>query len=415
MVEAEEAAVLGGLLLDGSMFSEVSAVLQERDFFSEQNRLIWRAMVSLTLDGKPIDLISVTGELRAHTCLTKAGGSVYVSGLVDSVQDVKNILYYAQQVKKESVDRDLVRIGSRLKDKRTAIETRIEVAFSSLNDLSGELVQSKEMRISDVLQGILSDIESGKGQEGEIKTGFHELDRSLLGFGAGDLIVIGARPSIGKSSFALQIASKVAKQSKNVFYVSPEMTEAQLGRRLLSAQSGVPYIKLLKPKSLTEKEKETLRETSKATSVLPLTIDDTSMQSVDEVRIKARRMQARGGIDLLIVDYLQLLCPGDDSKEEVTKVSKGLKALAKDLGIPVIAVTQLSRNVEYRDDKKPKLSDIRGSGQIEQDSDTVMFLWYPEKDKPIMEVFIDKNRNGPLGAALYEFDRHTTKFKARGW
>ena len=415
MAEADELAVLGALLLDGGMYAEVSGYLKERDFFSEQNRLIWRAMQSLTFDGKPIDLISVSNELREHTCLTKAGGSTYVSSLIDQVPDVNNVEYYAKEVKRDSASRDLVRIGNHLRDGRTSVENRMEAAFSALNDLSGQSIKSSEARIGDVLNNILAEVDSGEGQEGEIKTGFFELDKALLGFGAGDLIVVGARPSVGKSAFALQVAANVAKQNKSVLYISPEMSEAQLGRRLLSSESGVPYTSLLKPKGLSDEAKETLHRIAGTISTLPLVIDDTAQQSLADVRVKARRMQSRGGIDFLIVDYLQLLCPGDDSKEEVTKISKGLKAIAKDLSIPVMAITQLSRNLEYRDDKRPRLSDIRASGQLEQDADTVMFLWYPSKEKPIIEVFVEKNRNGALGAAQYEFDRHTTRFKPKGW
>lgn len=415
MAEADEVAVLGALLLDGGMYPEVSSYLKERDFFSEQHRLIWRSMQSLTFAGKPIDLISVCNELREHTCLTKAGGSVYVSSLVDQVPDVNNLGYYAKEVKRDSVARDLTRIGKHLSDNRTSVESRMEAAFSALNELSAESIHSSEARIGDVLNNILAEVDSGEGQEGEIKTGFHELDKALLGFGAGDLIVVGARPSVGKSAFALQVAANVAKQNKSVLYISPEMSEAQLGRRLLSSESGIPYTSLIKPKGLDDEAKEKLHRVAKGINTLPLVIDDTAQQSLADVRVKARRMQSRGGISFLIVDYLQLLCPGDDSKEEVTKISKGLKALAKDLSIPIMAITQLSRNLEYRDDKRPRLSDIRASGQLEQDADTVMFLWYPSKDKPVIEVFVEKNRNGALGAAQYTFDRHTTRFKPKGW
>jgi replicative DNA helicase len=212
---------------------------------------------------------------------------------------------------------------------------------------------------------------------------------------------------VGKSAFSLQVAWNIAKQGKRVFYVSPEMSKMQLTMRLLSMQSGVPYMSI-KAGKVSATELERVREARDMIINLPLDIDDSPDQTIESVRLQARRMQAGSGISLLMVDYLQLLCKGDDSKEAVTVVSKGLKGIAKDLSIPVWAVTQLSRQLEYRDDKRPRLSDIRGSGQLEQDADVVMFIWAPTHAKT--EVFVEKNRNGPLGATTLKFDKETTKF-----
>lgn len=415
MGRSEETAVLGSLLIDGSMIEEVSLILKERDFFSEQHKLIWRAMQSLTQDGKPIDVLTVASELRDHKCLTRAGGAAYISSLTDYVPDIANVCYYAKEVKKESASKDLVRVGNNLTDEGIPVTDRLEIGLNALSNLVQESTRSKEVRISEVMSKLMTDIEDGVDAIGGIKTGFSDLDKHLLGLSPGDFVVVGARPSVGKSAFALQVAANIAKQNKSVLYVSPEMTEDQLARRLLASESGVPYEKLLVPSSLTDSDKKKIIEQNQNIKRLPLIIDDSASQTLADVRVKARRVQARGGLDFIIVDYLQLLCPGDDSKEEVTKISKGLKALAKDLEIPVLGITQLSRNLEYRDDKRPRLSDIRATGQIEQDADIIMFLWYPEPTTPIVEIFIEKHRNGPLGAAKYTFNKDTTRFIPRGW
>ena len=190
------------------------------------------------------------------------------------------------------------------------------------------------------------------------------------------------------------------------------MSKLQLGMRLLSLESGVPYMKI-KSGKVKGDELERVRSAKNAILNLPLVIDDSPDQTIESVRLQARSMQARTGLDLLLVDYLQLLCEGDDSKENVTKVSRGLKSIAKDLHIPVWAVTQLSRQIEYRDDKRPHLSDVRGSGQIEQDVDACLFIWQATSKKT--EVFIEKNRNGPLSSCMLTFDKETTKFIQGGW
>ena len=200
-----------------------------------------------------------------------------------------------------------------------------------------------------------------------------------------------------------------------VLFISPEMSKEQLGRRLLSLESDVSYQRILKSQYISKVNSEALRDAYDRIRTLPLVIDDSSHQTLQDVRIKARRMQSRGGLDLLIVDYLQLLAAGDDSKEEVTRISKGLKAIAKDLMIPVWAVSQMSRSVRYRESKRPELEDLRGSGQLEQDADVVMFLWFPTTDRKKIEVFIEKHRNGPLGSATYKFDPDTTKFESGSW
>lgn len=403
----EEVALLGALMIDGKQYIQAAQILQESDFYKEEHRLIWRAMTDLYNKETSIDIISVIGRLRDIKDLTRAGGASYVSELGDTLADTANIEFYAKEVKKSSSSRKLAVVGKRLQDHSVDPGERIDIAFSGLNEIAKVAINSNEARIGDIATQVYQDVLNQNGKTRGVMIGFPGIDRALDGINQDELIVLGARPSVGKSAFSLQVAWNIAKQGKRVFYVSPEMSKMQLTMRLLSMQSGVPYM-AIKGARVSPTEMERVKDARDMIINLPLDIDDSPDQTIESVRLQARRMQAGNGISLLMVDYLQLLCKGDDSKEAVTVVSKGLKGIAKDLHIPVWAVTQLSRQLEYRDDKRPRLSDIRGSGQLEQDADVCMFIWNVSSAKT--EVFIEKNRNGPLGATTLRFDKETTKF-----
>jgi replicative DNA helicase len=412
--EDEEVAVLGAILSDGSCFQEASSIIEVRDFYREQNRLVWRAMAALSDKGNSIDVISVCAKLKEHKALTSAGGSSGVSSMMDSLFDVQNIVYYAHEVKSASIGRDLKRIGSRLMLNDVKPEQRMDIAFSALSEVNKRASLTKETSVGDVSKGIIADVLDGNGFDTGIPMGFAELDEPMNGLNKKSLIILAARPSIGKSAFSLQVAANAAKRNVPVLFLSPEMSKLQLTKRLLSMESGVPYTKIMSSKKLSDSDINDLKEADKRIRTIPLKIDDSSEQTIVTARLKARRVLCDGG--LLIIDYLQLLCEGDDSKEEVTKVSKGLKAIAKDLEIPVWAVSQLSRNIVYRDSQRPTLSDLRGSGQLEQDADAVLMLWQPKKsDGSKIEVFIEKHRNGPLGQTTLHFDKSTTKFTTGEW
>ncbi|MGW8182024.1 MAG: replicative DNA helicase, partial [bacterium] len=351
------------------MLNEVSSYLYERDFYDERNRLIYRAINELSQRGVAVDIVSVIAVLREKRALTRAGGAAYVSSLIDDAPDIANVKFYADEIKKVSLSRDLHRVGKILQQSNDPPRERLDKAFATLAELSNTSIASKEAAIGDISKDILARVLDGNGVSEGIKTGFSELDRSLWGLCPSDLIILAARPSVGKSAFTLQVAANVAKRNHPVLYISPEMSEEQLGRRLLSLESGVSYQRILKSKYISRANSDALREAHDRIRTLPLVIDDSSRQSLQDVRIKARRMHARMGLDLLVVDYLQLLATGDDSKEEVTMISKGLKSIAKDLEIPVWAVSQLSRGITMRESKRPELQDLRGSGQLEQDAD----------------------------------------------
>ena len=415
MVDDNEIAVLAACILSEDALSTASSLLVERDFYKEQHRIIWRAVQTLVLDNEPVDVLSVINLLRGKQALTRAGGASYVASLMDQLPDAANVMHYAKEVKGASTSRDLTRIGRGMMDETIDPTGRMETAFGLLSDLSNSSVTTRETLIGDVAAGIVARVSSGVDVQDGVKTGFDGLDEPLGGLSGGDYLILAARPSIGKSAFALQVGTSVAKRNHPVLYISPEMTEAQLTQRMLSAESAVSYKKISKPSSMTESERTAVLEAYERTRTLPLVIDDSPDQNVMEVRLKARRMKAKTGLDLIIVDYLQLLCAGDDNKEEVTAISKALKGIAKTVDVPILAVSQLSRAMTYQNRKRPELTDLRGSGQLEQDADSVLFLWHPSAAKDKIEVFIEKNRNGPLGAEEFFFNQDTTKFSKGAW
>ena len=415
--EESECAVLGAALASTGAYQEISDYLEERDFYPERHRLIFRAMRELAEEGNPIDVISVKNKLKEHTCLTRCGGATYLSTLTDHVPDVVNIRYYADEIKKVSLARDLRVVGGNLSRTEETPREDLAKAFERLAELADRAIVSNEESVGDLSGGLLREVLDGEQSSGNgLRIGFSELDKDLWGLHKGDLVILAARPSIGKSAFTLQVCSNIAKQNSTVLFISPEMSKQQLIRRLLSLESGVSYQRILKSQYISKVNAEALNLAHERISTLPLVIDDSSRQTLQDVRIKARRMQARRGLDLLVIDYLQLLGVGDDSYSVVSEISFGLKSLAKDLQIPVWAVSQMSRGVAQRDNRRPELSDLRGSGQLEQDADAVLFLWHPDqKDRSKVEIFIEKHRNGPLGAATYKFDKDTTKFVSGAW
>ena len=414
----EEVAVLGAVLQDPAALKEASGILLERDFYKEEHRLIWRAITELETEGKSIDVLSVVSKLKQHRCLTKVGGAAYLSSLSDYLPDVANVSYYAELVKKSYVDRELNKIGRKLQHKGMPPEQKMDIAFGALSELNRDSAITKESKVGVVSADVMSKIVEGNGFHEGVKIGFPALDEPLNGLNREHYIILAARPGVGKSAFSLQVAANVAAKGNNVLFISPEMSEKQLTMRLLSLRSGVNHEHIVKPQNLEPGEVDSLRAAHEGIRTLPLTIDDSSEQTITQVRLKARRIQATSGLDLLMIDYLQLLCEGDDSKEKVTMVSRGLKAIAKDLCVPVWACSQLRRAYGDEVHKRPDKSQLRGSGQLEQDADAILLMWHPsQKDKSKVEVIIDKNRHGRLGQTTLHFEKKTTAFSERdsGW
>ena len=409
----EEEALLGAILNHGAAYQEVAIIVEHTDFYKEENRLIWRGMTELNNRGKKIDPVAVLTILKEKRCLTKAGGAKYVSSLVDTLADVSNAKYYAQEVNNASRGRELKRAGRKMSNDDVSPQKRLDMAFEDLAEINKRACYSKSISVGDVSADIMSTIIEGNGFHGGVKTGFYNLDMPLNGLKPQSYYVLGARPSIGKSALALQIAQNVSRTGKRVLYISPEMSQQQLVFRLLSMESAVPYEKITRGEDLKDEERDSLVEANDRIKLLPITIDDSSDQSVVNIRLKSRQCAVGSGLDLLIVDYLQLLCPEDDDKASVTKISKGLKAIAKDLEIPVLVCSQLRRRYG-QEPRRPDSSRLRGSGQIEQDADAILLMHRPDRDnKRKIEVFISKHRNGPLGQTMLEFDLDTTRFTER--
>jgi len=287
---------------------------------------------------------------------------------------------------------------------------RLDIAYAELAEINERATYGESSSVAEVSSHLMSNIIDGNGFLGGVKTGFYNLDDPLNGLQKKHLIILGARPSGGKSAMALQIAVNAARGGGNVLFFSPEMTKEQLGTRLLSMESGVPYKKLDRQVDLKEEERDSLRDALDTIKLLNITIDDTSSQNVAQIKLKSRQHK---GLSLVIVDYLQLLCEGDDDKAAVTKISRDLKAMAKDLKIPVLACSQVRRRYG-QEPRRPNKSMLKGSGQQEQDADSVILLWFPEKSNlGKVEAFLDKNRHGPLGQTMLEFDLETTRFTER--
>jgi replicative DNA helicase len=414
----EEEAVLGAILTQGSTYQEAAVIIKETDFYNEQHRLVWRAMTELNNLGKPIDPVAVSTILREHKCLTRAGGPSFISGLVDVLCDVSNIKYYAEAVNSAARGRELKRLGRRLMDDDIPPHQRLDIAYTETSEINERATIGKSSTVGEVSSQIVSDIVDGDGFSGGIKTGFYNLDDPLNGLQKKHLIILGARPSTGKSAMALQIAAHVAGQGGHVAFFSPEMTDFQLNMRLLSLKSGIPYKKLDRGNKLKEDDQDALRDALNTIKLLNITIDDSSAQTTTRIKLKSRQYATSPrGLSLIIIDYLQLLCEGDDDKASVTKISRELKAMAKDLNVPVLACSQIRRRYG-QEPRRPNKSMLKGSGQQEQDADSVILLWYPEKgNKQKVEAFIDKNRHGGLGQAMLYFDKETTRFEEHegGW
>lgn len=406
--EAEE-AVLGAILTQGSTYQEAAVIIHnEHDFYKEEHVLIWRAMTELNSRGIEIEMAAVETILREKKVLTRIGGVTTLTSLSDTMADVANVEFYARAVNSAARGRELKRSGRKMMNDDISPERRLDIAYTEMAEINERAVYGESTSVGETSSQLMADIVEGNGILGGIKTGFYNLDEPLNGLQKEHLIILGARPSGGKSAMALQIAVHVASQGGNVLFFTPEMTSRQLNTRLLSMESGVPYKKLDRPTILKEDEKDALRAALVTIKLLNIAIDDSSVQNVTQIKLKARQHK---GLSLIIVDYLQLLCEGDDDKAAVTKISKGLKAIAKDLNVPVLACAQVRRRYGP-EPRRPNKSMLKGSGQIEQDADSVVLLWFPDaSSNKQVEAFIDKNRHGSLGQTMLEFDLDTTRFE----
>ncbi|KUJ96513.1 MAG: Replicative DNA helicase [Desulfonauticus sp. 38_4375] len=427
-LEAEK-AVLGGVFLSASLFFSIVDLLVPEDFYYPQHKLIFSTFLELHRQNKPIDLLTVTSELEKQNKLEEVGGPLYLASLPEAVATSANALYYAEIVKEKSTRRRLIETGTELitdgfeesRDIKEIVDDSERKIFSlAESSIKPVFVSSKELS-SKVFEELQQRIERKEIVTG-VPTGYYKLDELTAGFQPTDLIIIAGRPSMGKTAFALNVAMRAAVQTETpVAIFSLEMSKEQLMMRMLCSWGKVD-LKNLRTGFVSDEDFIKLTDAASALSQAPIFIDDTPALSTIEIRARSRRLKAEQGLGLVIVDYLQLMKASrtiDSREQEISEISRSLKALAKELEVPVVALSQLNRKVEERTDKRPKLSDLRESGAIEQDADLIIFLYRDEvynkkEDNPkkgIAEIIIGKQRNGPIGVVELAYLGRYTAFE----
>ena len=421
-----EMSVLGSILLDPLSVAKVLQFLHPEDFYRENNGQVYRAALDLFAAGEPIDNVTLAAQLQTMGMLDRIGGRTQLASMQSAVPTAANIEYYGRIVKEKAYKRRLISAGSNIAgfgyDDGVEAEEAINQAQSLVFGVADDRDQRELARLYDLLgpamERISLQMESGQGVIG-VPSGFHDLDRMTGGFKDSDLIIVAGRPSMGKTSLALNIALHAALESKKAIAIfSLEMSKEQLTERLLTEQAQIDAQRLHRGQ-LSEAEYDRVSNALGPLGEAAIFIDDTPAMDELTLQLKARQAKMRHNIDMIVVDYLQLMhgrSRGDDNRvQEVSSISRALKGLARELRVPVIAISQLSRAPEQRPDKRPILSDLRESGAIEQDSDVVMFLYRPEyyksEERPgIAEVIIAKHRNGPTGMIELKFRRDHTRF-----
>ena len=424
-IEAER-STLGAMLLEKEAIYRAMEILRPEDFYRENHRLIYQTVLDLTNRGEPVDLVTVTEELRQKNALEKVGGITYLTELASAVPTAAHVEHYSRIVEEKSLLRQLIHAATEIvtssyeaQDEVESIIDRAEnTIFAITNRRSGQTV----INLKDILIETFEQVEKlyeSRGAVTGVPTGFADLDRITAGLQPSDLIILAARPSMGKTTFALNIAEHVAVQLKlPVIVFSLEMSKEQLAMKLLCSEAGVDNQRI-RTGNLKEEDWPRLSHALGRLSEAAMYIDDSPNLSVMQVRAKARRVKAERGLGLIVIDYLQLMQGRgrvESRQQEVSEISRGLKALARELSVPVIALSQLSRAVEQRQNKRPTLSDLRESGSLEQDADLVCFLYRedyyePETEKKnITEFIIAKHRNGPLGSVEFLFQKEYSKF-----
>ena len=423
-----EISVLGSILLDSDVFLDVSEELDTDDFYDEAHKEIFGAMKALHMELKPIDLITVADALSRRHSLEAAGGRAYITSLADYVPTSANAREYAKIVHEKSSLRKLISsAGSIVKscyEESIPAESILDNAEQTILSIAQEKQNNSYSEIGDVLQANLNSILEAQKQGGQIPglaTGFSDLDRKISGLAKSDFVIVAARPSMGKTAFALNIAQNAALRSDaHVVIFSLEMSKELLGMRMISMEARVDSRKL-KTGEVSKSDLEDIQNAIARISKASIEIDDTPGIGVMEIRNKCRRIAAKKPIDLIVVDYLQMMTMGtsiENRQQEVSNISRYLKQLAREMKCPVVCLSQLSRAVEQRQGKhKPILSDLRESGAIEQDADIVMFLYredyYKDKDAEpsnSCEVIIAKNRNGETGSVMLTWLPKFTRF-----
>ncbi len=430
-IEAEQ-SVLGGILIDNNAINKALEILTPSDFYREAHKKIFNAMIDISEKNEPVDLVTINELLRSSGELDNVGGPVYLASLADGVPTAANIGYYAKIVKEKAIVRSLINVATEIAAKgyegSRDVDGFLDFAESRIFQISENKVRPSFFNIKDIVKDSFKTIErlyERKEMVTGVPTGFEKLDKMTSGFQPSELIIIAGRPSMGKTAFCLNIAlnsvNSDREECKPVAIFSLEMSKEQLVTRMLCSEARVDASRL-RGGFLAESDWPKLTRAAGFLSEAPIYIDDTPAISVLEMRAKARRLMSEKGLGMVIVDYLQLMRGRDSSEsreKEISEISRSLKALAKELGVPVVALSQLSRAVEQRTgNKRPILSDLRESGSIEQDADVVLFVFREEfynKDdedlKGLAEIIIGKQRNGPTGEVRLSWLGRYTRFE----
>jgi replicative DNA helicase len=424
---AAEQSVLGGMLLSKDAIADVAEVIRGTDFYRPAHEMIYDAIVDLYARGEPADAVTVAAELAKRGLIGRIGGAPYLHTLISSVPTAANAGYYARIVRERSVLRRLVDAGTRIAQLGYAtdggdVDELVNAAQAEVYAVTERRASEDYLPLRDVINATMEEIDAassrGEGLVG-VPTGFADLDRLTNGLHPGQMIIVAARPAIGKSTLGLDVCRAAAiKHQQTAVIFSLEMSRTEITMRLLSAESGV-LLQNMRKGTMRDEDWTRLASTMGKVSEAPLFIDDSPNMSLMEIRAKARRLKQRHDLRLIVVDYLQLMSSGkrvESRQQEVSEFSRALKLLAKELEVPVIAISQLNRGPEQRTDKKPQMSDLRESGSLEQDADMVILLHREdayEKESPRAgeaDLIVAKHRNGPTDTVTVAFQGHYARF-----
>ena len=424
-IEAEQ-SVLGGMMLSEEAVAEVIEITSGKDFYTSKHELIFDAIVTLFGRGEPTDVIAVTDQLNKNGNLLKSGGADYLHSLTSYVPTAANASYYAKIVADKAILRRLIEAGTKIAqtgyDSQGEVEDLVNQAQSEIYKVASTASKDDYVGLSDSLEDAIREIESAQNRGGEltgIPSGFTDLDAYTHGLHPGQLVIVAARPAVGKSTFALDIARNAAvKHNKATIFFSLEMGRAEIAMRMLSAESSI-YLQSMRKGTVTESDWTKLAAVRGRINDAPLYIDDSPNMSLVEIRAKCRRLAQQVDLKMVVIDYIQLMSSGkkvESRQQEVSEFSRALKLLAKELQIPVVALSQLNRQTEQSKDKRPEISHLRESGSLEQDADVVILLHREgiyEKDHPRAgeaDIILAKQRNGPTGTVVVAFHGQYSRF-----
>jgi replicative DNA helicase len=421
-----EQSTLGAMLISTDAVAAVFGLINGKDFYAPKHELIFEAIVTLFGQGEPTDVITITDQLLKTDSLTRAGGADYLHTLTSIVPTAANVEYYAEIVQEKAILRRLVEVGTKIAQSGYAnigeVDDLVNQAQTAVYQVTAGVRAQEYAALEESIKAAVDDMEAAEKRDGElvgVPTGFLELDNMTHGLHPGQLVIVAARPAVGKSTLALDFARHAAiKKHKAVIFFSLEMSRSEIAMRMLSAETQIPLQNMRKG-SMTETDWARIADVRSKISDAPLYIDDSPNLTMVEIRAKSRRIAERVGLQMIVIDYLQLLTSGkkvESRQQEVSEFSRALKLLAKELGVPLIAISQLNRKSEEAKDKKPDISQLRESGSLEQDADVVILLHRPDMGEKEhdrageADLILAKQRNGPTGTITVAFQGQYSRF-----